>query len=216
MELRIDQNEPVEAPRGQRCVHATGHIAIGAPGAPADKDIPESEVLLCTGAPGPSGGYMVTLSMSQVLPALADKERATIKAIFSSFQVNQQRVAQIANQMAAPAIAAIHQIGRDAAARQAATDRANDAQHRSWDNQQAVQDQRNRAYADQQDGQDRRNQAFSNYLLDQTVVQDNNLYGNGTVGHGTAWNSTADALVKSDPKRYEIVDTPGFWKGIDY
>jgi hypothetical protein len=30
------------------------------------------------------------------------------------------------------------------------------------------------------------------------------------------WNSTADAMVKSDPNRYEYVNTPGFWRGIDY
>jgi hypothetical protein len=30
------------------------------------------------------------------------------------------------------------------------------------------------------------------------------------------WNSTADALVKVNPNRFEIVDTPNFWKGIDY
>ena len=104
--------------------------------------------------------------------------------------------------MPAPAIAAIHQIGRDAAARYAATDAANDAQHAG--------------YWAQQDSNARRGQAFSNYLLDQTVIQDNNRYGNGTVGHGTAWNSTADALVRSNPGRYEIVQTPNFWKGVDY
>ena len=38
----------------------------------------------------------------------------------------------------------------------------------------------------------RRNQGFSNYLLDQTVIQDNNMYGNGTIRHGTVWTSTAN------------------------
>jgi hypothetical protein len=36
------------------------------------------------------------------------------------------------------------------------------------------------------------------------------------VGHGTVWNSTADALVKANPNRYEIVDNPNFWKGNDF
>ena len=49
---------------------------------------------------------------------------------------------------------------------------------------------------------------FSNYILDQTVVQDNNMYGNGTIGHGTLWNSAADGLVKADPNRFEYVDKP--------
>jgi hypothetical protein len=55
------------------------------------------------------------------------------------------------------------------------------------------------------------NQGFSNYLLDQSVVQDNN-----TGGHGTAWNSTAEALVKTNPSRFQYVDNPNYIKGTDY
>ena len=61
------------------------------------------------------------------------------------------------------------------------------------------------------DSQDRRNQNFSNYLLDQTVVQDNN-----TGAYGAVWNQYADSLVKNDPNRYQYVQTPDFLKGIDY
>ena len=93
-------------------------------------------------------------------------------------------------------------IGAQATARYNATQAANDAQQATWD-------------ADQ-DAQARNGQEFSNYLLDQTVVQDNNMYNNGTVGHGTAWNSTADALVKADPDRFEYVNKPNFWQGTDY
>jgi hypothetical protein len=56
-----------------------------------------------------------------------------------------------------------------------------------------------------------RDQAFSNYLLDQTVIQDNQ---NNT--HGTVWNQNADALVRINPQRYEYVNPPNYWKGIDY
>jgi hypothetical protein len=96
----------------------------------------------------------------------------------------------------------IRNIGAQATARYNATQAANDAQQAKWD-------------ADQ-DAQARNNQEFSNYLLDQTVVQDNNMYNNGTVGHGTLWNSTADALVKADPDRFEYVEKPNFWQGTDY
>ncbi len=34
--------------------------------------------------------------------------------------------------------------------------------------------------------------------------------------HGTVWNQTADALVRSNPERYEYVNSPNYWKGIDY
>jgi len=104
--------------------------------------------------------------------------------------------------MAKPAIDAIHQIGRQAADRYAAVDRANDAQHAG--------------YRERQDTNARTNQGFHNYILDQTVVQNNNVYGTGAVGHSTEWNSVANALVKADPKKYEIVGNPNFWEGTDY
>jgi hypothetical protein len=148
------------------------------------------------------GNYMVLLSMSLIPPSLADKERATVGAILASFQPNQSVIDQQSHAMAAPAIAQIHAIGDAAMKRAQADSVAHDQQNRDWENR--------------QDGQDKRNQAFSNYLLDQTVIQDNIMYGNGTVGHGTAWTSTANALVKADPDRYEIVNTPNFWKGVDY
>jgi len=111
-------------------------------------------------------------------------------------------VAGEAGAIAAPAIDAIHRIGGAATARMKAVERANEAQHADY-------------YA-RQDANARNSQGFSNYLLIQTVMQDNNVYGNGTIGHGTVWNSTADALVKANPNRYEIVNAPNFWKGWDY
>lgn len=62
----------------------------------------------------------------------------------------------------------------------------------------------------------RRGQGFSNYLRDQTMVQNNNVRGTGIVGHAAVWNSTADAPVKSDPHCYEYVNTPNYWNGTDY
>jgi hypothetical protein len=91
-----------------------------------------------------------------------------------------------------------------------------EAAQKSFADRQAANDAQHAGYWAQQDSNARNSQGFSNYLLDQTVIQDNNMYGNGTVGHGTAWNSTADALVKSNPDRYEIVQSPNFWKGVDY
>jgi hypothetical protein len=201
VDFRIAHSELMPAPPGQRCVHAIGRGILGTRGG-AEKDMPEMEVLLCTTAPGPMGNYGVSISMSEIMPNFADQMRATVGAIFASFQVNQAVVAREANVIAAPAIAAIHQIGEQATARYNAAQITNEAQHRDWETQQGVQD--------------RSHQAFSNYILDQTVIQDNNMYGNGTVGHGTAWNATADTLVKADPNRFEIVDTPNFWKGVDY
>jgi Ni/Co efflux regulator RcnB len=206
--LQVDEIKPMQAVEGNHCVMANGHMD------PDGKGMQIFSDYMCAFDPAKYNGmYLVTLSHS-IFPE--EKERETVKAIVSSWKVNQQVIAQQTaaatqkmnentqalirqNQMQ---VDRIHQIGAQATARMQATEAANDAQHAS--------------YWAQQDSNARNGQGFSNYLLDQTVVQDNNMYNNGTVGHGTVWNGTADALVKSDPNRFEIVDTPGYWKGIDY
>jgi hypothetical protein len=30
------------------------------------------------------------------------------------------------------------------------------------------------------------------------------------------WNSEANTLVQSNPNKYEIVDAPNYWQGVDY
>src|SRR5262249_1737245 len=156
----------------------------------------QADIVYCMQPPSNMGLW---LSMAYVTAAPVDiypKVAPTLGAIMQSFQVNMQVVNAQAAAMAAPAIEQIHEIGRAAAARAKASREAfeihNSSVYQRWDDQ------------------DKRNQAFSNYLLDQTVIQDNTLNA-----HGTFWNKTADDLVKADPKRYEYVDAPNFWKGID-
>jgi len=208
--LQVDEIKPMQAVQGNHCALATGHVD------PDGKGMQFFSSCMCAFDPGPTGMYTVTLSLSLVPNAFADQERSTMQAIVGSWKMNQQVVSQ---QLAAKTqqvnantqalirqsqmqVDRIHQIGAQATARMQATEAANEAQHAS--------------YWAQQDSNERNAQGFSNYLLDQTVVQDNNMYNNGTIGHGTVWNSTADALVKADPKRFEIVDTPNYWRGIDY
>jgi len=83
-----------------------------------------------------------------------------------------------------------------------ATEAANDAQHAG--------------YWSQQNTNAQNSAGFSNYLLDQSVVQNNNVNGTGAVGHATVWNSTANAMVQANPNKYEIVNTPNYWQGVDY
>jgi hypothetical protein len=206
--LQVDEIKPMPALQGNHCVLANGHIDPDGKGMQAFSDY------MCAFDPSTYNGmYLVTLSHS-MFPD--EQERSTIQAIVGSWKVNQQvvnqQVAAATQQMNANtqalikqnqmAVDRIHQIGQQATARMNATEAANDAQHAG--------------YWAQQDSNARNAQGFSNYLLDQTVVQDNNMYNNGTIGHGTLWNSDADALVKANPNRFEIVDTPGYWKGIDY
>ncbi len=58
---------------------------------------------------------------------------------------------------------------------------------------------------------DKRSQEFEDYQLGYTVISDT-----GNNAHGTFWNQDADALVKSNPDRFEYVNAPNYWKGIDY
>ena len=62
-----------------------------------------------------------------------------------------------------------------------------------------------------EDNNARNDQGFDNYLLDQSVVQNN-----ATSGHSTQWNLTANQMVRSNPNKYQIVGAPNYIKGTDY
>ena len=190
--ITISSETPAQFPVPWRCAHLSGKID------PNDgKGMREMNTVFCSSPPGRFGSYMNLAYHTAVPVAIADKERTTMGAVLASFSPNQAVIQGQANEIAAPEIARIHEIGRQAAQQAAAAHTAEDAHNRSVE--------------ERWDSQDKRNQAFSNYLLDQTVIQDN-LKGT----HSTEWNQTADALVKTDPQRYEYVDTPNFWKGVDY
>ena len=187
---QIDNVEQVPTPRNQTCVHATGHLDLDG------KGMKEMEMLM-TANTYSGGNYLIGIFMTLCPKAIADRERATMKAVFGTYQMNQGVVSQQAYAYAKPAIDRIHAIGAAAKARSDETNTANESQHQAWNAQ--------------QESQARTNAGFHNYLLDQTVIQDNNHNA-----HGTVWNSTADALVRHNPDRFELVQAPNFWKGIDY
>jgi hypothetical protein len=190
--VQLTSERSIPAPAGQRCARLGGKMDPH-----DDKGVREFDTVFCIGPLSRMGQYMSLGYHTAVPLALADRERATMGAIMSSFQVNTQIVAAQAAAIAAPAIIQIHAIGRAAAEQaaqaHAANDRYNQGVEARWD------------------GQDKRNQAFSNYLLDQTVISDNQ-----NNAHATVWNQTADALVKANPDRFGYVATPNFWQGIDY
>jgi hypothetical protein len=190
--IKIASETPMPVSGALRCARLHGEID-----AQDGKGMREMNTVFCSAPPGPHGSYMNLAYHTAVPEQFADRERGTMEAIMASFNVNQAIVQSEANAIAAPAIAAIHEIGRRAA------QQAADAH--------AAEDAHNAAVEKRWDSQDKSNQAFSNYLLDQTVIQDNQQNA-----HATVWNQTADAMVKSDPNRYEYVNTPNFWKGIDY
>ena len=189
--IQVAGETPV--PGGQsRCTRLEGHID------PKDgKGEREFNTIFCSGALSPMGQYMNIAFHTAVPLPLARERRATMTAILDSFKVNSAVVNQQAAAIAAPAIAQIHAIGR-AAAEQAAQAHA-------------AEDRHNASVEARWDSQDKHNQAFSNYLLDQSVIADNE-----NNGHATVWNKTAEALVAGNPDRFSYVETPNFWKGVDY
>jgi hypothetical protein len=191
--FQLKSETPVQGPPGQRCAHIVGISD------PQDaKKAMELNTVFCTSTPTRAAGiYMAIITSTAIPTALADKERATMGVSLASFWVDTAAVQRMAHQYAAPAIEAIHAIGRAAAAQAAAAHARNDA----W----------NSSVYKRWDDNDKRSQEFGNYLLGYSVIRDvDNNY------HGTFWNEDAELLVHSYPNTFEYVSAPDFWKGIDY
>ena len=237
--LQVDKIEPMNPPKGGgSCVLVTGHIDADGQGM---KKLVDD---ICQFPPAQWGAYSITRNFEIMADAQSEREQSTVMAMFMSARINQQVMNQQMQQKLAQKQQSDQQwrawgqqqsnriraqgeaAQKNFADRQAANDAQhagyweqqhnNDIQHAKWSNS---QESNTVPYSNSSNGEDtqaRNNQGFDNYILDQTVVQDNNMYNNGTIGHGTQWNSTADALVKADPDRFEYVDKPNYWEGTDF
>ena len=218
--IQVDKIEPIQG--ASHCVLVTGHIDGNGQG--MNKLIDD----ICQWPPSQWGAYTVTRTFNIMTDDQSEREQSTVMAMFLSAKVNQQVINQQMQQKMAQKQQSDQQWrawgqqtsdrirAQGEAAQKSFADRqaVNDAQHAGyWDQQ-----NRNAAqHADWNEGQvnnARNGQGFDNYILDQSVVQAN--FDDGTVGHGTVYNSFADALVKADPKRFEIVDVPNYWQGTDF
>ena len=123
----------------------------------------------------------------------ATEEWPTLLAIAKSENQN----AAVIQAQTQQVIKQIHQVGENAK-RQA------DAQH-------AANDAHNASVEAQWDNNARMSKSFQEYTLDQSVIVDKN-----TGEHATAWNQTADLLVKIDPNRFQYVPNKDLLKGVDY
>jgi hypothetical protein len=204
--LQITSIQPMPTSPGNHCAQASGQMD------PDGRGMQAFRTSICASDPTRDyGSYSLMVNHALFPLAVVEKDKDLFAAILKTYQpnlqvINQEDAAllkqkqQSDQQMLAwgqQYVNQIHQIGQQATARMNATEAANDAQHAG--------------YWAQQDANAKHSAGFSNYLLDQTVIQDNNRNA-----HGTVWNQTADALVRSNPNRFSIVQTPNFWKGIDY
>jgi hypothetical protein len=209
--IQVQEVTPLQAAQGNHCAIVKGLMDL-------DGGTQFFSDMLCASNPDPQfGNYGTVLNHAMLPNSLADKERPLMTAIVSTFKqneqvVNQQQAQMVQDKKAADdaayaegraAVGRIQQVGQSAMARAQADEAAHDAQHAE--------------YWSTQDARVRRSKEFSDYILDQRVVQDNDIYGNnsGYIGHSTVSNSLADALVASDPNRYEYVDKSGYWRGWD-
>jgi hypothetical protein len=135
------------------------------------------------------------LSLALIPVSLGNRDQDVVKAIIASYKQNQQvitREYQQATQMKQ------QQDQKDLAIAQMVVNNIHQ--------QGAAAESRMNATEDQEARMD---QGFDNYLLDQSVVS------NGG-GHSTMWNTEAYKLVQANPGKYQIVDSPNYWKGVDY
>ncbi len=209
--IQIDSIQSMPTNPGNHCAQAAGQMD------PDGRGMQAFSSSICASDPTPDyGSYSVMVNHALFPLAVADEDKDVLSAILKTYQpnmqvINQENAALLRQKQQSDQrtlawgqqyVDQIHQIGQQATARMNATEAANDAQHAG--------------YWAQQNTNARNSAGFSNYLLDQSVVQNNNVGGTGAVGHATLWNSTANAYVKANPNKYEIVNTPNYWKGVDY
>jgi hypothetical protein len=123
----------------------------------------------------------------------AAQARPTLKAIYDSYSINGQVVAS-------------EYAGDERRSRQAGANARIQA-----NNAHAAEDAQSASYQAHMDNIDRFSKSFQNYQLDQTELQDSEQNARGAVP-----NSLADALIKTNPDRFQSVPTQNFLKGSDF
>ena len=151
------------------------------------------ELGLSVTAIGPQGDRTLGINGTCAPQDSAAQEQPTLKAIYDSYSMNGQVVAQ--------------EFAGDERRSRAAGNNARiqaNAAH-------AAEDARSASFQAHMDNIDRFSKSFQNYQLDQTELQDNDQGARGAVP-----NSLADSLVKSNPNRFQTVPTGDFLKGADF
>ena len=187
--VQVTQIQPI-------CSNGAEHCAILS-GTTAGTQPLQFEGTFCQGQQDTSGGFMNLANLSFASAQFAGRDRATLRTMLASFRVNSNIVNAQAAALAKPTVDAIQEIGRQVTERIQESDRQIAERQSSFEQHNNVMD--------------RTSQGFSNFTIDQSVILDNQ-----NNAHDTTWSDTAAALVKSDPNRFEYVDTPEYWKGVDY
>jgi hypothetical protein len=215
--LKVDSVQPMSGSQGQ-CVSATGQINSD------NTTMRDMSMLMCRTAPEQTGHFWLTFTKCFLPLGATDQLRATAAAIVASYKPDMERAQAIADAKTGPAIARMNQAYQAHMQALMAFTQQQIAFNQQRTNATLARAQQTSIEHDQQNARweqgeediSRRGQGFSNYILDQSVVQNNNVAGTGMVGHATLWNTEAEALVKADPNKYELVPEQGYWPGTDF
>jgi hypothetical protein len=187
--FQLKKSRPIPALR-----HAVEAVLID-----ADLDLHDGrglmscELGLSITAVGPLGDRTLGVNGTCAPQATAAQEQPTLKAIYDSYSMNGEVVAQ-------------EYAGDERRSRQAgANARAQaNAAH-------AAEDARSASFQAHMDNIDRFSKSFQNIQLNQTELQDNDQHTRGAVP-----NDLADAWVKANPDRFQTVPARDFLKGADF
>jgi hypothetical protein len=186
-DLVIDRARKLPTPQGDRCVHVTGQVN------PDGKGMQEMNTVLC--ATEAVQGKRVVLLFHTLLPlAVADKERATMSAILASFRIKTPY--HEGPDIKPPG----YEFNRIIAQEKLGLYRLIEQEFNTA-----------RALITAQGCHPSDPWGLNSYLLYSSAIEDNDKDG-----HGAAWNSAADALVKAERNRFEYVDKPNDLKDADY
>lgn len=142
---------------------------------------------------GAGGTWALSYSNSSLPKTIAAAENATLMAVIQSASQDANVVKGEQNAV----MSSIQAAGARANANAAAADQRRVASAQAFDASMSNIDSQSKA--------------MQNYTLDRTQIQDNDANGRATVSDGLA-----DALVKTDPTRYQVVPPSQFLKGVDY
>jgi len=151
--------------------------------------------------------WALGFSMSNIPQKYAAAEAATLRAVVASARKNEAVIS-------AENAAEMERIRQQGVANQKQTDTINanrEANQQSYETHMQTLRQNDAENDQHMANIDWQSKITQDYILDRSVVNDNEYGAQGTVG-----NRFADSLVKSNPNRFEIVQNQQLIKGRDY
>ena len=153
------------------------------------------------------GPHAIIVGASNIPVRLADQENAMLLAIIHSYRQNNSVIAR----EGAADLARVQGDADRAAAQAVALNQRREANTAAFNQHMGDIDRSHASFDRHMDDIDRGSKMTQDYILDRSVVRDNDMNERGTVN-----NSYADSLVRANPDRFEIVGNQDLIRGKDY